>query len=245
MLDKSGFSNTFDFFYLPVDFRNRCNLGYAFVNFLDARSAGRLYRQYHNKVRGLGGGAVPARGRGDPCCSWLASLRLSTLGPWDPGCNLQPSLLPSPPPPPAPQRWEEHNSRKTCEVTYGRVQGREALVQHFRSSKFPSDDAGARLPAPCLACSQTQAQRRDGRCAAVRCGGVPPALRTRLTSLPLLPCPCPAEFMPLVYTRVEGGRASRPLPIHAYIASTEGGDAEAGAPAAEGAPAEPARQADA
>lgn len=42
-------SGTFDFFYLPIDFRNRCNLGYAFVNFLRAPDAARLYRAFHQK----------------------------------------------------------------------------------------------------------------------------------------------------------------------------------------------------
>ncbi|KAL4425902.1 hypothetical protein ABPG75_009918 [Micractinium tetrahymenae] len=86
VLQKSGFGGTFDFFYLPIDFRNKCNLGYCFVNFLDASVAGRLYRDFHQK------------------------------------------------------RWEEYNSKKVCEVTYGRVQGRDSLVAHFRASKFPSDD---------------------------------------------------------------------------------------------------------
>lgn len=35
---------------------------------------------------------------------------------------------------------------QVCEVTYARVQGRDSLVQHFRASKFPSDDATELMP---------------------------------------------------------------------------------------------------
>jgi hypothetical protein len=53
------FLNLFDFFYLPIDFivkhlyllslKNKCNVGYAFINFKEVKSIKRFYEQYHNK----------------------------------------------------------------------------------------------------------------------------------------------------------------------------------------------------
>lgn len=67
---------------------------------------------------------------------------------------------------------------QVCEITYGRVQGRDTLIQHFRASKFPCDDI---------------------------------------------------EFMPLVFTRVEGGVASHPLAIHDFLAGCEEGEPQGSA----------------
>ena len=43
------FSGTYDFFYLPIDFKNKCNVGYAFVNFLDPTTIPAFYSEKHGK----------------------------------------------------------------------------------------------------------------------------------------------------------------------------------------------------
>ncbi|KAK9164282.1 hypothetical protein Syun_005184 [Stephania yunnanensis] len=34
-------------------------------------------------------------------------------------------------------KWDLHNSKKICEVTYARIQGKDAMIEHFRSTVFP------------------------------------------------------------------------------------------------------------
>jgi len=44
-----GHGDKIDFFYLPIDFKNKCNRGYCFVNFINSSAIGPFYRQYNTK----------------------------------------------------------------------------------------------------------------------------------------------------------------------------------------------------
>ena len=44
-----GHGDGVDFFYLPLDFKNRCNRGYAFVNFMNAADIVPFYEQFNAK----------------------------------------------------------------------------------------------------------------------------------------------------------------------------------------------------
>eukprot|EP00960_Hanusia_phi_P044445 756649-Hanusia_phi.AAC.10 len=81
-LIDTNHQGTYDFFYLPIDFKNKCNLGYAFINFREARFIANFVKDFADK------------------------------------------------------RWERFNSEKVCVVTYARIQGKNALINHFRSSRL-------------------------------------------------------------------------------------------------------------
>lgn len=47
MLDSEGFRGSYDFVYLPCDFHRKANLGYAFVNMVDAPGVDALWNTFH------------------------------------------------------------------------------------------------------------------------------------------------------------------------------------------------------
>ncbi|KAK9108948.1 hypothetical protein Sjap_017008 [Stephania japonica] len=78
--------SAYDFVYLPIDFRTKCNKGYAFVNFANHNAAYKLFVAFQHR------------------------------------------------------RWNILNSRKICEITYARLQGKVELVKHFQKSKFDCEE---------------------------------------------------------------------------------------------------------
>ncbi|KJP88142.1 hypothetical protein AK88_02259 [Plasmodium fragile] len=74
------FKGLYDFFYLPIDFRNKCNVGYAFINFIHPYYAELFIRFFNN-------------------------YKLNVF-----------------------------KSNKVCTVTWGRVQGLKANIEHYRNS---------------------------------------------------------------------------------------------------------------
>lgn len=81
---------TYDFFYLPIDFKNRCNVGYAFINFIDPKSIPAFYEEFDNK------------------------------------------------------KWEKFNSEKVCRISYARLQGKQAMIEHFKNSSLMFEDPKCR-----------------------------------------------------------------------------------------------------
>lgn len=81
VVHDAGFKEgSFDFFYLPIDFRNKCNIGYAFINFLEHEAAKRFSEAFE-------------------------------------GYQLR-----------------AFNSQKVCSVSWARVQGLDANIEHYRNS---------------------------------------------------------------------------------------------------------------
>jgi len=42
-------ANLYNFFYLPIDFKNQCNMGYAFLNFIHPIYIVEFFRRYDSK----------------------------------------------------------------------------------------------------------------------------------------------------------------------------------------------------
>ena len=83
---QQSHAGKFDLFYLPIDFKNRCNVGYAFINFLSPAHILAFYEEFNFR------------------------------------------------------KWDRFNSDKVCEIAYGRIQGKAALLTHFANSSLVHED---------------------------------------------------------------------------------------------------------
>ena len=43
------YKGQYDFFYLPIDFKNRCNVGYAFINMVKPTYIVPFFEKFHEK----------------------------------------------------------------------------------------------------------------------------------------------------------------------------------------------------
>ena len=43
------FNGLYDFLYLPMDFKNKCNIGYAFINLIEPKCVINFFNEFHNK----------------------------------------------------------------------------------------------------------------------------------------------------------------------------------------------------
>lgn len=48
LIDKK-FKSKYDFFYLPIDMKFQCNVGYAFINFVNQKSLLSFFNEFHDK----------------------------------------------------------------------------------------------------------------------------------------------------------------------------------------------------
>lgn len=78
----------YDFFYLPIDFKNRCNVGYAFINFNDPSHISSFHEEFNG------------------------------------------------------HKWKNFNSEKVCQLTFARIQGKQAMISRFQNSSLLEKDDG-------------------------------------------------------------------------------------------------------
>lgn len=90
-------NGTFNFVYLPMDLMNGVNVGYAFINFHNAKTIIPFYNFFNSKT-------------------WKLILQTLDI--------------------PGARAFEPDISKRTCKVTYARIQGLEQLCEHFRSSSI-------------------------------------------------------------------------------------------------------------
>ena len=90
-IDKAGFAGDYDFFYLPMDFENRANVGYGFLNFRSPEGAfrfakcfdGRKLERFVNSLKIIR--VTPARMQGyQQNCEHFAQWKHPNKGAWGP-----------------------------------------------------------------------------------------------------------------------------------------------------------------
>ncbi|MQM01549.1 hypothetical protein Taro_034309 [Colocasia esculenta] len=135
---------TYDFFYLPIDFKNKCNVGYAFINMVSTSHILSFYEMSgysDEKEKGIEGLLLlhPPY-YSDLYPPKLFSFFQSLIS--ENHTSLKYLLMHV-------QafngkKWEKFNSEKVASLAYARIQGKVALVAHFQNSSLMNEDKRCR-----------------------------------------------------------------------------------------------------
>ena len=109
-----NYREAYDFFYLPIDFKNRCNVGYAFINFMDFRRIVPFTREFHGqRWRNFNSEKV-----GRLRAAVFASVH------WVAGSATIPchALL--------------SHTLQVCAISYARIQGKASMISRFQNSSL-------------------------------------------------------------------------------------------------------------
>ena len=83
---EETFSGLYDFFYLPMDLRRNCPVGYGFINLKKPITCATFYAHFNGR------------------------------------------------------NWPQVKSNKKCNISYGRIQGKLKLVEHFKETSIMKED---------------------------------------------------------------------------------------------------------
>ena len=138
----------FDLLYLPIDFKNRCNVGYAFINFISTSDILAFYvRRNPTPLAPLAPPRVEPAVEGCQGCEGCEGCEVG--GGADAGgvAEAPRALRPNAALAPSQEefnhkKWDRFNSDKVCEITYARIQGKISLITHFENSSLIHEDEG-------------------------------------------------------------------------------------------------------
>lgn len=110
----------YDFFYLPIDFKNKCNVGYAFINFIEPKAIVPFFKEFN----------------GQRYVSRVTVANLIDFVRWSLIHVARNFSYPCE----SSFRWRNFNSEKVCAISYARIQGKQSMISRFSNSSLMEKD---------------------------------------------------------------------------------------------------------